>query len=366
MRIGINGYQAARGVGGIARHSRVLLRALLETAPEHEYVVFSDRALPRDLQLHPGIVSRVLPVRPYTAWEQAAVPVAAARERLDVFWGPGYGLPLLLGARMPATATIQDLSFRRVPGTLPRKAMGYYKLFVKPSLRRARRVIVPSHATACDLRGLLGIPRERIDVVPNAVGPEFRPVVDAAVLASLHERYELPERFILYTGTIEPRKNLARLIDAYSRARTAHGVTEPLILAGSLGWLYREILELPARLGIERHVRRLGFVPDQDLPALFSAAALFVYPSLYEGFGLPPLEAMACGTPVVASSAPALPEVVGEAAVLVEPSDVDGLADALARALRDAPLRSALRAAGYSTRALGSRTLQCFERARCG
>lgn len=368
MRIGINGYLAARGVGGIARHSLVLLEALLRYAPEHEYVVFSDRPLPADLRSDQRIVNRVFRLPPFTAWEQFGIPLLATGSRLDVFFGPAYGLPLLL-LGTPTVLMIHDLGFQLVPETHLQKARGYYDIFLRPSLRRARRVITPSQSTARDTSALLRVPRERIDVIYNAISPRFRPVADPTTLASVRSRYDLPERFILYLGTIEARKNLVRLIAAYARARAVHGITEPLILAGSLGWLYEDVLNLPAKLGLENDVRRLGFVEDADLPALLSAAHLFVYPSLYEGFGLPPIEAMACGTPVVASSAPSLPEVLGDAALLADPRDVDALADALARGVTDAPLRSRLREAGfaqsarYTSEALANQTLASFERA---
>ena len=368
MRIGVNGYLAARGVGGIARHSLVLLDALLRHAPDHEYIVFSDRPLPADLRAHRRVTNRVFRLPPFTLWEQFGIPLVAAGSRLDLFFGPAYGLPLLLPGT-PSVLMIHDLGFRIVPETHLQKARGYYDIFLRPSLRRARRVITPSQSTAQDTHEILRVPRERIDVIYNAISPRFQPVDDPATLAALRTRYDLPERFILYLGTIEARKNLVRLIQAYARARAIRGIAEPLILAGSLGWLYEEVLSLPAKLGLQNDVRRLGFVDDADLPALLSAAHLFVYPSLYEGFGLPPIEAMACGTPVVASSAPSLPEVLGDAALCVDPRDVDALADALARGVSDEALRARLRAAGftraarYTAEAMATQTLQTFERA---
>ncbi len=367
MRIGINGYLAARGAGGLARHTLVLLDGLTRLDTEHRFVVFSDRPLPARFAQDPRIESRVFPLPRWTTWEQVGLPLALRRAQVDLFFGPYMGLPLL--SSVPAVVMVHDLAWRRFPETYPRKKRGYYQLFVGASVRKARRVLCPSYSTGAEVHELLGVPRERIDVVHNAVAPRFRPLSDSAALAAVRERYQLPSRYLLYLGTIEPRKNLERLLRAYALARQAHGVDVPLVLAGPLGWLYDQILALPAELGIAEHVIRPGFIDDADLPGLYAAAELFVYPSLYEGFGLPVVEAMACGTPVVTTSTSSLPEVAGEAAIVVDPLDMLALAQAIADGLRDEARRARLRTAGLAQAARFSQeqqargTLACFERA---
>jgi glycosyltransferase involved in cell wall biosynthesis len=178
--------------------------------------------------------------------------------------------------------------------------------------------------------------------------PAFRPIADATELARIRARYALPDRFILYLGTIEPRKNLVMLLDAYEMLRTRDEAAPPLVLAGRPGWRCEPVLRRGRERGLEGQVRFTDWVADDDLPAIVNAAAAFVYPSLYEGFGLPPLEAMACGTPVLCSNTSSLPEVVGDGGLLLDPHDARAWAAALARVLSDECLRADLRARGLA------------------
>ncbi len=200
-------------------------------------------------------------------------------------------------------------------------------------------MLADSENTRLDLIELLDVPANKISVVPPGVGPEFRPVRDTVQLNAVRERYHLPQWFILFVGTIEPRKNLARLIAAYGQLRQT-GLPHALVLAGGQGWLSQGIYEQVASEGLSEHVLFPGFVADEHLPALYTLADVFAFPSLYEGFGIPPLEAMACGTPVVASNNSSLPEATGSAALLVDAEDMEGLADAMARVLGDAVSRA--------------------------
>ncbi len=200
-------------------------------------------------------------------------------------------------------------------------------------------MLADSESTKRDLIELLHVPAEKISVVPAGVEPRFRPVRDTVKLSAVRSQYDLPQWFILSVGTLEPRKNLTRLISAYAQLRRQTGLPHSLVIAGKEGWLYQGIYDQVAKEGLTEHVRFPGFIADDDLPALYTLADLLAFPSLYEGFGLPPLEAMACGTPVVASNNSSLPEAVGAAALLVDAEDVDGLADAMARVLGNANLR---------------------------
>jgi glycosyltransferase involved in cell wall biosynthesis len=243
--------------------------------------------------------------------------------------------------------TIADLTTLRVPhfhteGTLNWQRPAY------ESAPLMDLIITISEHTKRDAVELLGIEPDRVRVTPLAAHECFRPLRDPEALRELRERYGLGNRpYILTVGTLEPRKNHCRLIEAFARLRRRDpGLIHRLVLVGAKGWLFEPIFETVRRLGLEGHVRWLDYVPFDDLPGLMSGTELFVYPSLYEGFGLPPLEAMSCGAPVIASATTSLPEVVGEAGILVDPEQVDEITAAMHRVLTDPHLRTALRAAG--------------------
>jgi len=207
-------------------------------------------------------------------------------------------------------------------------------------------VIVVSHSTKKDVEALLGVPSERIAVVHNGVGEEFRPAPVADV-ESFRRRQQLPDRYVLYLGTLEPRKNVPQLIEAFACWRQRGNSSEvKLVLAGARGWYDEEIFALVERVGLTEDVLFPGYVPTAELPWWYRAADLFVYPSRYEGFGLPLLEAMACGTPVIASDASSLPEVVGDAGLLVDPDDVIALAEAIDQVMSNVEFSASLSQAG--------------------
>jgi len=277
---------------------------------------------------------------------QLPLPVESFTGPVDLFHSPDFTLPPAWRAR--TLVTVHDLSFLRYPEGADPRLRAYLMDAVPRSVRRADHVLADSQNTRDDLVALLGVPPEKITVVYPGVEPRFRPLDDPGVLSAVRERYRLPERFILHVGTLEPRKNLVRLMEAYALL-SEHGVATDevsLVVAGGRGWLYEGIFQAVERLGLAGRVTFTGFVRDEDLPALYNLADLFVFPSVYEGFGLPPLEAMACGTPVVVSNTSSLPEVVGQAGLLVSPTDVGALAEAMARALRNGELRARLRARG--------------------
>ncbi len=263
--------------------------------------------------------------------------------------------------------TVHDLSFVRHPEWFRLNRALYYRFMLKRTARVATRFLADSEATAADLRAFLRLPEDRIDVAPLGVSTHFRPAPEAA-LAAVRGKYRLPERFLLYVGTLEPRKNLARLIAAWSRLSREEA--PPLVVAGRVGWKTEAVKRAAAESPRRTEILFPGFVPQEELPALYSAAQAFVWPSLFEGFGLPPLEAMACGTPVVTSNTSSLPEAVGDAALTVDPLDEDALSDAIRRVVTDSGLRAALREQGLARAALFSwqrtaaLTLETYQRAR--
>ena len=274
-------------------------------------------------------------------WEQARL--ATQTRGLDLLHGLAFAAPML--AACPTVITVHDLSFLRFPGAFRLPNRLYLSLFTRISTHRAARVIAVSESTRRDVIGLCGVPGERVTAIPNGVTEAFSPA-DPAAVAEFRARRGLPERFILFLGTLEPRKNLVRLLDAYAAWRRASREPVSLVLAGGKGWFYETIFARVTELGIEDSVIFPGFVPGDELPWWYRAAECFVYPSLFEGFGLPVLEAMACGTPTITSRASSLPEVAGDAALMVDPENADELTEALARVLSEPGLASELRAAG--------------------
>jgi len=249
--------------------------------------------------------------------------------------------------------TVHDLSFLRYPNAFRPLNRLYLNLITKASTRRAACVIAVSESTRQDVITLCGVPGEKVVVIPNGVTEDFSPANPVEV-AEFRRRKGLPERFILFLGTLEPRKNLVRLIDAYALWRqtaypTGRGSSSSvpaLVIAGGKGWFYDQIFARVTKLGLTNDVLFPGFVPGEELPWFYRAAELFVYPSLFEGFGLPVLEALASGTPTITSAASSLPEVAGDAALLVNPEDTQSLADAMGQVLSNPALAAQLRADG--------------------
>ena len=336
------GYRGA----GIHRYIQALLEHLPQVSPHRFSAYVGDpRVRPEDW---PGLEVRRAPfptTRPplRILWEQCLQPLALLRDGADLVHGMAYALPLLCPTA--AVVTVHDLSFLRFSWAFKRGNRLYLSVATRLAVARADAVIAVSQHTAQELQRLLGVSPQRIHVVPNGVDARFRPL-ERRTVEAFRRRRGLPERFVLYVGTIEPRKNLETLLRAYAALVHRDPHTPPLIIAGGRGWHYAGVFALVEELGLAQQVRFPGFIAHEELPLWYNAATLFVFPSLYEGFGLPVLEAMACGTPVVASNASSLPEVVGEAGLLVAPRDAEGLAEAMRRLLTDAALREELQARG--------------------
>ncbi|MCK4471392.1 MAG: glycosyltransferase family 4 protein [Anaerolineae bacterium] len=275
-------------------------------------------------------------------WEQLVQPWTLRRIGAHLVHGPAFVGPLL--APCPVVITIHDLSFIRFP-TLFRPANRLYlTVLTRLSARRARRLIAVSAHTAAETTRLLGVPSERIDVVYHGVDPAFHPL-PADEVTVFRQRRGLPERFVLCVGTLEPRKNQTRLVEAFARI---HDGQVKLVLVGGKGWLYDELFTRVEALGLSKEIIFPGYVMNDELPLWYNAATILAYPSLYEGFGMPVLEAQACGTPVLTSNVSSLPEAAGDAASMVDPYDVEALAAELDRLLTDKPLRHELRKRGLA------------------
>lgn len=338
--------------GGIGRYTRELVAALARQDDRTDYRLFAAGQRADDLPDAPGPNFAWKPTRLSSEWlarlwhrARLPLPVETWTGPVDLLHAPDFTLPpVRRGTR--TLLTVHDLSFVRAPEAAAPGLRAYLNRVVPRSVARADHVLADSEATRQDLIDLYGTPPEKISVLYSGVEERFRPVSDVEALRAVRARYGLGKGpFILSVGTVQPRKNYGRLVEAFQRL-DGHDLT--LAIAGGKGWLDDPLYGQIEALGLGERVRLLGFVDDADLPALYSAARVFAFPSLYEGFGLPPLEAMACGVPVVASRASSLPEVVGEAGLLVDPLDVEALADALRRALEDEDLRRALISRGLA------------------
>jgi glycosyltransferase involved in cell wall biosynthesis len=349
--IGIDYTPAHEQGGGIGRYVRELTRAWLARPAEAEARLFVMGARAADLPAPPAPHAqwRSAPFSPRTfarVWHRARLPlpVEAFTGRVQVFHATDFVLPPTL----PGTRTVlsvHDLSFVRVPDSASPSLKRYLDAVVPRSVARADHILADSTATKHDLIALYRTPPEKITVLLSGVEARFTPA-DGPAQAAVRARYRIGAVPYLFTvGTVQPRKNYARLIAALARLR-AGGRDLALVIAGGRGWLEDPIYAAVEAHGLSDSVHFIGFADDADLPALYTGAAATVFPSLYEGFGLPVLEAMACGSPVVTSNCSSLPEVAGDAALLVDPLDEAAIADATARVLDDAALRERLIARG--------------------
>ncbi|MFQ5945690.1 MAG: glycosyltransferase family 4 protein [Anaerolineae bacterium] len=354
---------------GIARYSWNLLKHLPDGADGHRYSAYTGEPrlgeLSSRLTVHRNRVPTTHPlVR--AVWGQTLLPLYLARDGVDLLHGLGFVLPLL--DRRPSVLTIYDLGFLIHPHLYKPSRRAYLGAMVRLSAHRATRFIAISQHTRSDLVRELGVSEDRIDVLPCAADEALRPVTDSVALEAFRQRAGLPSTMILYLGTVEPRKNLETLLEAY-RHLLDRAKAPPLVVAGAKGWGWQRIHRKAEALGLEHDVVFPGFVPREELSLWYSACDVFVYPSRHEGFGIPPLEAMACGAPVIAADASSLPEVVADAGLLFPPDDPRALADALSMILQDGSLRESLSSRGrersrlYRWSEIARQTLAVYERA---
>jgi glycosyltransferase involved in cell wall biosynthesis len=387
MRIGVDYTSAVQQGAGIGRLTRCIFQALAEIDHENEYRLFAatGRGNREVCAFHPSafplfhlktisLSDRELNI----VWHRLRLPlpVELITGPVDVFHSPDFTLPPVW--RALTVLTVHDLSFLRVPECFTGALRHYLERVVPRSVRRADHVIADSESTGRDLVRLLDVPASKVTVIHSGVEPRFRPIADRATLEAVRQRYNLPERFILSVGTLQPRKNFTTLIEAFSRLKLGAGSWKlgtrnlKLVIVGGKGWLYEAVFARVETLGLQGEVLFPGFVADEDLPPLYNLAEVFALPSWYEGFGLPPLEAMACGTPVVTSNTSSLPEVVGDAGLMVEPIDVEGLAAEMGRVLGDSDLRREMvqrglaRAREFTWERAARQLLKVYEEAGAG
>lgn len=341
MHLGIDASRAVTaqrtGTEGYAYH---LLKTLLPLAQAagHQVTLYFNQAPPPGYL--PEATHEVIPFP--RLWTHLRLGWALRRQPPDLFFTPAHVIPLSYFG--PSVATVHDLGYHYYPGAHTRFQVAYLNWSTLHNARRSRRILADSKATRDDLVRIYHIPPEKIAVVYPGVDRELGPVRDPDALSSVMTRYTINGPYMLYLGTIQPRKNLVRLIAAYA----ASGVEESLVLAGKAGWLSQPVLEAIARLplAVQARIRITGFVDEADKAALFSGATALLYPSLYEGFGFPVLEAQVCETPVLCADSSSLPEVAGEGALLVNAADSEAIREGIRRLSQDQALREQLVAAG--------------------
>ncbi|MEI7769404.1 MAG: glycosyltransferase family 1 protein [Chloroflexales bacterium] len=367
MRIGIDARLNAYRQGGIAQYTRLLLAAMAPLVGDDTLIALQHRRQPQPMTVARNVRRALLHTPPHNRFEPLALPIELLPQRLDLLHCPDFVAPRL--RLCPAVVTIHDLAFLRFPAILDANARRYYGQ-VRASAHAAQAVIAVSESTRADIVDLLGLPPERVDVVYEAAAPSFRPAeVGAGEQITVNGRALRAGGFALFVSTIEPRKNLETLLRALRVCldlRPQAGYR--LAIAGVRGWLDGPVFDLIRELRLDDHLDFLGWPQPSQLIWLYSACRLYLNPSLYEGFGLPVLEAMACGAPTLVADTSSLPEVAGEAARLIPPRDVAAWAEAIRdlwaddAARADLARRGPAQAARFSWERAARETLAIYRR----
>lgn len=337
MRIGIDLRLVYHRQAGISWYALRLLRALSHIDHENEYVLLQHRKQTTPLVDAPNFSAATIMTPVHARFEQWPLSLETGLLGLDLIHSPDFIPPM--HNRIPAVITVHDLAFLRYPNFVTVDAARYYGQ-TELAVKRASRIIAVSNSTRADLVTLLGAPESKINVIHEAAAPFYQPISpDTARQRLQAANIQVPTSFMLAVGTIEPRKNLGTLLRACVHLKNDYGIAIPLVFAGEPGWLFEDVRAFVHNNKLSDDVIFLGKVQNTELRALYNLATVFVHPAFYEGFGLPPLEAMACGAPVLCSNAGSLPEVVGDAALLAPPEDVEAWTIAIQRLLQDETLR---------------------------
>lgn len=345
-RIGVDARLVSyrRGMGQFVYN---ILREIVRIAPDYDFIFYVDHtASLQALPSRKGIQAKVLNSRFHPLWEQVILPLSIVNDELDLFYAPANTAPLLLPARTKLIMTIHDVIYLLPKHELPnspsvRQRLGriYSRLVVPRAARRAAYITTDSYYSQQDIRHRLGPVTAKMEVIYHAANPVFRPALNPDSLNEVRKRLDLPERFVLALGAIDPRKNTKIVIESFVKARPYLAEPWSLIITGLEEAAHKQFTEQVKSLGAERFVYMLGFISETDLAALYNLAGLLLYPSLYEGFGVPLVEAMSCGTPIVCSNRTSIPEIVGDAALLIDPCDINTIVDAIVLLLNNKSLR---------------------------
>jgi glycosyltransferase involved in cell wall biosynthesis len=371
MRIAVDGRTIVGDKTGVGIYAERIVRSLLQIDQRNQYFLFLVQPI-KDLRA-PNLTT--LQIRGYNRagsnrlWENVLMPRFAARSKIDVYFSPAYALPLFPLTRLRLVTAIHDLIGLLYPETFTPKMRLWQKIFVANASRVADKIITGSEATKTDFLRLYPSAASKTTVIHHFIDEDFRPGHTKEELEKVRRAYGLPEKIVLSVGTVEPRKNVTTLAKAFALLPDSLRNKFTLVIAGKPGWFVESITAEIARLQLGDGIRFIGYVDRHDLPSLYKLATLFAFPSIYEGFGFPPLEAMSCGVPVLCSNTSSFPEVVGDAAVMVNPYDVAQMAKELERLLNDSGLRDEMRkkglaqAARFSARKTAEETLNVLEEA---
>ncbi len=347
---------------------RSLLSALARIDKKNEYLLYVHKDFDYELpgpnfSKRPGSIARY-----GTLWMQTELPLALSHDKVDVFWGTQHTLPVLLPSKIKAVLTVHDLVHYVFPKTMKPMNLLVNKILIPPSVHRADAIIADTDWTLSDVKKYLAPQGKSMHVVYLGIQDKFKLLNQNDAQNKVATRFGLPPKFLLTVGTFEPRKNIAGLFKAF--ALLADKIPHHLAVVGQRGWKNEKVRDEIKKAKINDRIHLLGYVPDDTLPDIYSAADVFVFPSVYEGFGLPPLEAMACGVPVVSSNVSSIPEIVGDAALLVNPHDPASIGAGILKVLQDPDFRRMLverglaRAAGFTWEKTARQMLSVFESIR--
>ncbi len=327
ISLGIDATPLTQTRTGVGNYTHELIHALAASEDRPQMTLLSNRPIFGRYEQLGHIQENHFPSN--WLWMQLRLPRLLAESDLQLVHFPNNALPL--ASPVPTVLTIHDASLFLYPHHHPWRRRLALRTIMRHAALKADAIITVSHYAKANLSQFLPVPPEKIQVIHEAAGSQFRQPITCQQRITIRKKYQLPDNFLLYVGTLEPRKNLARLLQAYARLLGVQPAYKsiPLVIAGLEGWGAHSLAQQIAENRLQQHVHYIGFVDEADLPALYSAAKLFVFPSLHEGFGLPPLEAMACGTPVLTSQGSAMQEICGAAAHYVDPLSVDALTDAM-------------------------------------
>jgi glycosyltransferase involved in cell wall biosynthesis len=361
VHIAIDAHSVGANLGGNETYATNLIEALAEIDQTNQYTIYVTKqsAIERFANRWPNF--KIKQTLPHTPLVRIPITLSAELRKnpVDVLHVQYTAPPL---APCPVVATIHDLSFEHLPETFNRRSRAQLRLTVRHTARRAARILTLSEFSRRDISETYEIDLDRIAVTPAAASPHFARITSETELEGVREKYKIQRDYVLSLSSIQPRKNLVRLIEAYSYLRESHSTGElpQLVLAGKKGWLESDVFRAANQSRVARDILFTGYVADADLPALYSGALCFVYPSYFEGFGLPVVEAMQCGTPVIVGNRTSLPEVVGDAGILIDPFNHKDLADAMAHLLSNPGARDELRELGIER----AKTFNWLETAR--
>lgn len=350
MQIGIDASAIPTSRAGAGNYIFNLIAALPKVDFANNYVIFAKSEHIEEWKINQSNFRfldcsfRNPPLR--LAWEQVVLPCMLEKYKVDLLHSPHYTMPYLASCK--TVVTFCDMIFFLHPFLHKLIKRFFFRSIIQLSSRKADAIIAISESTACDINLLLQIQSKKVYAIPLAAGDSFRLINDRIGISKACHRYGLiPGNYLLFIGVLEARKNIPILLKAY-RKLVDRGIRQNLVIVGKKGWFYKEIFSTMTSLGLDKQVIFTGYVPDADLPFLLNGAFLFVYPSLYEGFGLPVLEAMSCGTPVVTSNISSMPEIIGDAGLLVDPTNINSLAENIEKLILSNSLRDSLRQRGIS------------------